>query len=82
VSDETTRRRAKKMARQGSTPATVAAQESESERIYAWRFKTLTEAGMPSKLAMRVADSEADLHQAVELLGAGCSPELVADIVT
>jgi hypothetical protein len=39
------------------------------------------EAGYPVPLAERVAHSNADLHQAVALVHAGCAPELAAEIL-
>jgi hypothetical protein len=39
------------------------------------------EAGYPVSLAERVAHSNADLHQAVALVQAGCAPELAAEIL-
>jgi hypothetical protein len=41
----------------------------------------LIEAGYPSELAEKIAHSEADLHQAVELITAGCSHETAANIL-
>ena len=54
---------------------------SESSKVESWRLHVLIEAGYPLSLAERVAVSEADLHQAVELLGQGCSPETAAEIL-
>ena len=54
---------------------------SERSKVESWRFHVLIEAGYPLSLAERVAVSEADLHQAVELLGQGCSPETAAEIL-
>ena len=40
------------------------------------------EAGYPLPLAERIAQSEADLHQAVDLITErGCSPEVAAQIL-
>jgi hypothetical protein len=41
----------------------------------------LIEAGYPLPLAEKLADSEADLHRAVELVGAGCGHEIAARIL-
>ena len=63
------------------------AQITESEpddriKVESWRLHILIEAGYPLPLAERLAHNEAvDLHQAVELLGAGCKPELAAEIL-
>jgi hypothetical protein len=54
---------------------------SERSKVESWRLHVLIEAGYPLSLAERVAVSEADLHQAVELLGQGCSPETAAEIL-
>jgi hypothetical protein len=39
------------------------------------------EAGYTLSLAERIAATEVDLHRAVELLDAGCSPETAAEIL-
>jgi hypothetical protein len=39
------------------------------------------EAGYPLPLAEKIAGSDADLHRAVELLAAGCTPETAAEIL-
>jgi hypothetical protein len=55
---------------------------TESERVDAWRLHTLIEAGYPVMLAEKLAQANhVDLHQAVELLRAGCNPELGAEIL-
>ncbi|HEX4519576.1 MAG TPA: hypothetical protein VH063_08370 [Gaiellaceae bacterium] len=41
----------------------------------------LIEAGYPAELAKQIANSEADLHHAVELITAGCSHETAAEIL-
>jgi hypothetical protein len=41
----------------------------------------LIEAGFPLPLAERVAGSEADLHTAVDLVSAGCTPQTAAEIL-
>jgi hypothetical protein len=57
--------------------------ESESERakVESWRLHVLMEAGYPLPLAERIAGSEVDLHEAVDLLRAGCTPETAAEIL-
>lgn len=52
------------------------------DEVRAWRRETLARAGYPDELAGEIAESDADLHQAVELLAQGCSPELAAQILT
>jgi hypothetical protein len=53
----------------------------ERVKVESWRLHVLVEAGYPIPLAERVAHSKADLHQAVALVQAGCSPELAAEIL-
>jgi hypothetical protein len=54
---------------------------SEHEKVVSWRLHVLIEAGYPQALAEQIARSEADLHHAVELIGAGCSHETAAEIL-
>ena len=60
---------------------TVEHPQSEREKVESWRLHVLMEAGYPLHLAERLAGSEADLHRAVELVGAGCTPETAAEIL-
>ena len=54
----------------------------ERERVESWRLHVLIEAGYPLPLAERIAVSEADLHEAVDLVTRrGCAPELAASIL-
>jgi hypothetical protein len=53
----------------------------ERARVETWRLHVLMEAGYPIPLAERLAHSGADLHQAVELVQAGCAPELATEIL-
>jgi len=53
----------------------------ERVKVESWRLHVLMEAGYPVTLAERVAHSNADLHQAVALVRAGCAPELAAEIL-
>jgi hypothetical protein len=53
----------------------------ERVKVETWRLHVLMEAGYPVPLAERVAHSNADLHQAVGLVRAGCAPELAAEIL-
>ena len=55
--------------------------QSERSKVESWRLHVLIEAGYPLPLAERVAASNADLHQAVELLRAGCEPATAAEIL-
>ena len=59
-------------------PATI---ENERSKVESWRLHVLIEAGYPLPLAERLAGSEADLHTAVDLVSAGCTPETAAEIL-
>ena len=54
---------------------------SERSKVESWRLHVLIEAGYPLPLAERLAGSEADLHTAVDLVAAGCTPETAAEIL-
>ena len=54
---------------------------SEHEKVVSWRLHVLIEAGYPPELAKNIANSDADLHHAVELVSAGCSHQTAADIL-
>jgi hypothetical protein len=56
-------------------------EQSDRERVESWRLHVLIEAGYPLPLAERLAQSEADLHRAVELIGQGCEPQIAAEIL-
>jgi hypothetical protein len=60
------------------TPVAVV---TERDKVESWRLHVLIEAGFPLLLAERVAASEADLHEAVDLVRAGCTPETAAQIL-
>jgi hypothetical protein len=55
--------------------------QDERERVASWRLHVLIEAGYPLPLAERLAQSEADLHRAVELITLGCEPKTAAEIL-
>jgi hypothetical protein len=55
--------------------------KSERAKVQGWRLHVLVEAGYPVALAEQVAESEADLHRAVELVAAGCKPEVAVQIL-
>ena len=55
--------------------------ETEKSKVEGWRLHVLMEAGYPLPIAEKVAGSEADLHRAVELVTAGCTPETAAEIL-
>ena len=54
---------------------------NERAKVESWRLHVLIEAGYPLPLAEKLAHSEADLHQAVELIRCGCRHELAAQIL-
>jgi hypothetical protein len=57
-------------------------EQDERGKVESWRLHVLIEAGYPLPLAERVAQSGADLHEAVELVGQrGCAPEIAAQIL-
>jgi hypothetical protein len=51
------------------------------KQVVSWRLHVLIEAGYPLDLAEKLADSEADLHLCVEILGEGCEHETAAEIL-
>ena len=55
--------------------------ENEPAKVESWRLHILLEAGYPVYLAERIAVSEVDLHDAVELLGRGCDPVTATEIL-
>lgn len=58
------------------------AQRFEQDEVFAWRHSQLVRSGFPESLAARVAhDSRFDLHQLIELVDAGCAPELAFRIL-
>ena len=55
---------------------------SERAKVESWRLHVLIEAGYPLPLAEQVAQSPADLHDAVTLVAErGCRPEVAAQIL-
>ena len=57
------------------------ADRMDRAKVESWRLHVLIEAGYPLPLAEKLAHSEADLHQAVELVRSGCRHELAAEIL-
>jgi hypothetical protein len=55
--------------------------QNDRELVESWRLHVLIEAGYPLPLAERLAQSEADLHRAVELITQGCAPKTAAEIL-
>ena len=62
---------------------TVEQHEEQSERakVESWRLHVLIEAGYTLPLAERLAVSEVDLHQAVDLVLRGCQHDTAAEIL-
>jgi hypothetical protein len=61
---------------------TVEIERDERAKVESWRLHVLMEAGYPLPLAERIAQSQADLHEAVTLIAErGCRPELAAEIL-
>ncbi|HWH05857.1 MAG TPA: hypothetical protein VNT23_05410 [Gaiellaceae bacterium] len=57
-------------------------QGSERAKVESWRLHVLIEAGYPLPLAEKLAAAlDADLHEAVELVGKGCDPKTAAEIL-
>lgn len=54
---------------------------TEAEAIESWRLHVLLLAGYPVQVAEIVAESDVDLHEAVELVEAGCPPATAARIL-
>jgi hypothetical protein len=54
---------------------------TERSKVESWRLHVLIEAGYPLPLAERLAGSEADLHIAVDLVRAGCTASIAAEIL-
>jgi hypothetical protein len=60
---------------------TLEPEQDERIKVQSWRLHVLIEAGYPIDLAERLAESDADLHNAVSLVGQGCTPETAAQIL-
>ncbi len=55
--------------------------ENEGAKVESWRLHILLEAGYPVPLAERIAVSEVDLHDAVELVPRGCDAVTATEIL-
>ena len=56
--------------------------ETETERVERWRAEALEKVGYDLMSALQLAARpDVDLHRAVELAEAGCSPELALRIL-
>ena len=60
---------------------TIEHEGGEQAKVESWRLHVLIEAGYPLPLAERLAGSNADLHNAVELVRRGCTHETAAQIL-
>jgi len=64
------------------TLTTLEREQDERGKVESWRLHVLMEAGYPLPLAERIAQSDADRHEAVELVGPrGCIPDVAAQIL-
>ena len=55
--------------------------DCEIAKVAGWRLHVLIEAGYPLGAAERLANSEADLHRAVQLVADGCPFEVAEKIL-
>ncbi len=67
--------------RVNETTEMIETEQTERAKVQSWRLHVLIEAGYPLALAEKLADSEADLHRAVELVTSGCGHETAARIL-
>ena len=54
---------------------------TEPQRVESWRLHILMGAGYPVHLAERLAASDTDLHEAVDLVKRGCDPSTAVEIL-
>ena len=59
----------------------VVERQSERAKVESWRLHVLIEAGYPLPLAEQLATSEADLHEAVDIVSRGCDAVTAAEIL-
>lgn len=71
------------MADVDSEPPTVQEllQDREQRSLHDWRYKNLHDAGFADLDAEVLACSDADLHRAVDLVHAGCDPQMARRIL-
>ena len=69
------------LARMAETTEAPLWNENEPAKVESWRLHILLEAGYPVHLAERIAVSEVDLHDAVQLLTRGCDPVTATEIL-
>jgi hypothetical protein len=76
------RDRQEQVERGGMEELTTLERHDERGKVESWRLHVLIEAGYPLPLAERLAQSGADLHEAVDLVARnGCSPDVAAQIL-
>jgi hypothetical protein len=57
-------------------------EDTELERVQAWRAEELERAGYPSAAAAKLAARlDVDLHLAIDLVRNGCSPDVALSIL-
>ena len=62
--------------------AELQAPETEQQRIERWRAEELERAGFePSAAVLLAGRMDIDLHRAIDLLRAGCAPDLALQIL-
>ena len=61
--------------------ATVEHEQSEVERVAAWRFEVLVRTGYTPAQARKLAATDVDLRLAERLLADGCPPDVAARIL-
>jgi hypothetical protein len=54
---------------------------TDQENVVSWRLHVLLQVGYSIRAAELLADSNVDLHEAVELVEKGCPPETAARIL-
>lgn len=55
--------------------------QDERAKVQSWRLHVLIEVGYPIEVAERLAESDVDLHDAVQLIGRGCAADVAAAIL-
>jgi hypothetical protein len=57
-------------------------EDTELERVQAWRAEELERAGYPSPAAAKLAARlDVDLHRAIDLVRQGCPPDVALSIL-
>lgn len=60
---------------------TLEPRHDERTKVQFWRMHVLVVAGYPVGLAEQLAESDVDLHRAVQLVERGCAAETAARIL-